>query len=61
MLQETAQDTLTFRNNHTQTALPMRPWGSFLPGTSLGGGGGGRLLEWPDIPLPAVRLRRENG
>ncbi|MHB2264519.1 GMC family oxidoreductase [Aliihoeflea sp. PC F10.4] len=39
MFQETAQDTLTFRNNRTQTALPMRRWGSFLPGTGVGGGG----------------------
>lgn len=39
MFQETAQETLTFRNNSAQTALPMRRWGSFLPGTGVGGGG----------------------
>ncbi|MFN4281385.1 MAG: GMC family oxidoreductase [Alphaproteobacteria bacterium] len=39
MFQETARNTLTFRNNAGQTALPMRRWGSFLPGTGVGGGG----------------------
>jgi len=32
-------DSLTFRNNASQTALPMRRLGSFLPGSSVGGGG----------------------
>lgn len=39
MFQSTARDTLTFRNNRSQTALPMRRWGSFLPGEGVGGGG----------------------
>src|SRR5690606_20044644 len=39
MFQNTARDTLTFRNNREQTALPMRRWGSFLPGEGVGGGG----------------------
>ena len=33
------QDTLTFRNNASQTALPIRNWGSFLPGNGVGGAG----------------------
>ncbi len=39
MFQDTARETLTFRNNASQTALPMRRWGSFLPGEGVGGGG----------------------
>lgn len=39
MFQDTARETLTFRNNRGQTALPMRRWGSFLPGEGVGGAG----------------------
>jgi gluconate 2-dehydrogenase alpha chain len=34
-----AQETLTFRNNTGQTALPIREWASFLPGNGVGGAG----------------------
>jgi gluconate 2-dehydrogenase alpha chain len=34
-----AVETLTFRNNQSQTALPMRSWTSFKPGTGVGGAG----------------------
>ncbi len=34
-----AQDTLTFRNNANQTALPIRAWGSFMLPNGVGGGG----------------------
>ena len=34
-----AQDTLTFRNNADQQALPIRQFGSFLPGNGVGGAG----------------------
>ena len=34
-----ARETLTFRNNANETALPMRHLGSFLPGTGVGGAG----------------------
>ena len=33
------QETLTMRNNPSQTALPIRKWGSFLPGNGVGGAG----------------------
>src|SRR3954447_24202962 len=33
------QDTLTFRNNMSQTALPIRHFASFLPGNGVGGAG----------------------
>jgi gluconate 2-dehydrogenase alpha chain len=34
-----AQETLTFRHNPRQTALPIRTWGSFMPPNGVGGGG----------------------
>ena len=39
LFQEPARETLTFRNNASQTALPMRHLGSFLPGAGVGGAG----------------------
>jgi gluconate 2-dehydrogenase alpha chain len=33
------QETFTMRNSTSQTALPMRDFGSFLPGTGVGGAG----------------------
>lgn len=44
-----AQETLTFRNNLGQTALPIRRWGSFLPGNGVGGAGvhwNGQTWRW---------------
>src|SRR3954466_12483014 len=35
--QDSAREAMTFRNNTAQTALPVRRWESFLPGTGLGG------------------------
>src|SRR3954467_13393784 len=37
LMQDNARETLTFRNSAGETALPIRRWGSFLPGTGLGG------------------------
>ena len=37
LMQDTARETVTFRNREDQTALPIRRWESFLPGTGLGG------------------------
>ena len=34
-----AQMTFTFRNKASQTALPIRSWGSFMPPNGVGGGG----------------------
>ena len=39
LFEEPARETLTFRNDPSQTALPMRQLGSFLPGTGVGGAG----------------------
>jgi gluconate 2-dehydrogenase alpha chain len=38
-MQDVSRETLTFRNNSNQTALPMRQLGSFLPGEGVGGAG----------------------
>jgi gluconate 2-dehydrogenase alpha chain len=37
-----AQMSVTFRNNASQTALPVRNWGAFMLGNGVGGGG----LHW---------------
>jgi gluconate 2-dehydrogenase alpha chain len=37
-----AQTTFTFRNNASQTALPIRTWGAFLMPNGAGGAG----LHW---------------
>src|SRR5436305_14043508 len=37
LMQDTARETLTFRNRTGDTALPIRRWASFLPGTGVGG------------------------
>jgi gluconate 2-dehydrogenase alpha chain len=37
LMQDNTRETLTFRNNINQTALPIRRWQGFLPGTGLGG------------------------
>jgi gluconate 2-dehydrogenase alpha chain len=39
LFQQPAHATLTIRNNPSETALPMRRLGSFLPGTNVGGAG----------------------
>jgi gluconate 2-dehydrogenase alpha chain len=39
MFQEPARETLTFRNRASETALPMRRLGSFMPGVGVGGAG----------------------
>jgi gluconate 2-dehydrogenase alpha chain len=39
LFQQPARETLTFRNNRSETALPMRRLGSFLPATGVGGAG----------------------
>ncbi len=39
LMQDVAKETVTFRNNKDQKALPMRQQGSFLLGDNLGGAG----------------------
>ncbi len=42
LMQDTARETFTFRNEPSQRALPVRRLGSFLPGTGLGGS----MVHW---------------
>src|ERR1700709_1201630 len=52
LMQNTARDTLTIRNNPAQEALPMRRLGSFLPGerrTDRGGARRARAWRWADM------------
>src|SRR4051794_16242702 len=37
LMQDNTKETVTFRNNASQIALPVRRWASFLPGTGVGG------------------------
>jgi len=39
MMQDLSQETVTVRHDSTQRALPIRQYGSFLPGTGVGGAG----------------------
>ncbi|OKL36652.1 GMC family oxidoreductase [Domibacillus mangrovi] len=39
LMQDLSKETITFRNNRKQEALPMRQMGSFLLGENLGGSG----------------------
>jgi gluconate 2-dehydrogenase alpha chain len=39
LFQDASKETYTFRNDRSQTALPIRQFGSFLPGDGLGGAG----------------------
>ena len=39
MMQDLSKETITFRHDPGQRALPMRKYGSFLPGTGTGGAG----------------------
>lgn len=56
LMQNVRRETITFRNNDSQTALPMRRLGSFLPGHGVGGAGvhwngvTWRWLEWDHQP-----------
>jgi len=54
LMMDVSQDTYTIRNKPTETALPMRRLGSFLPGEGVGGAGvhwNGVTWRWPDHEL----------
>jgi gluconate 2-dehydrogenase alpha chain len=42
LFQDLSRNTITFRNSNDQTALPMREYGSFLPGNGVGGA----MVHW---------------
>jgi len=61
LMQDTARDTITVRNNPSQEALPMRRLGSFLPGEVVGGSGvhwSGHTWRWTDMEFK-IRSRYE--
>src|SRR5258705_10413513 len=54
LMQNTARDTITVRNEPKQEALPMRRPGPFLPGGGVGGSAvpwSGPTWRWPDIDV----------
>jgi gluconate 2-dehydrogenase alpha chain len=54
LMVDVAKDTVTARNNPSETALPMRRLGSFLPGEGVGGSGvhwNGATWRWADNDL----------
>src|SRR5215471_11731552 len=61
MMMDVAKDTYTIRNKPSETALPMRRLGSFLPGEGVGGAGvhwNGVTWRWPDHEF-RIRTRYE--
>src|SRR6266581_2864364 len=55
LIQDPALETLTFRHRPSESALPMRRFGSFLPGNSVGGAAnhwGG--ITWRNLPSDHV-------
>ena len=62
LMQDTAKDTLTVRNNPSQEALPMRRLGSFLPGDVVGGSGvhwSGHTWRWTDMEFKVRSMYEE--
>ena len=63
LMQNVSRETLTFRNTASETALPMRQLGSFLPGEGVGGAGvhwngvTWRWLPWDHEPLKHTLAR----
>src|SRR4051812_49506036 len=55
LMQDNAKEAVTFRNTAQQTALPIRRWESFLPGTGLGGA----AVHWerPTYRVPDTDLQ----
>jgi gluconate 2-dehydrogenase alpha chain len=61
MMMDVSRDTYTIRNKPSETALPMRRLGSFLPGEGVGGAGvhwNGVTWRWPDNEIN-IRTRYE--
>jgi gluconate 2-dehydrogenase alpha chain len=61
LMMDVSRDTYTIRNKPSETALPMRRLGSFLPGEGVGGAGAhwnGVTWRWPDHEL-RIRTKYE--
>ncbi|OVZ60617.1 GMC family oxidoreductase [Pigmentiphaga sp. NML080357] len=62
LMQDNTKETLTFRNHAGQTALPIRRWEGFLPGTGLGGAAvhwNGQTYRFQDSDLRMRTLTAE--
>jgi gluconate 2-dehydrogenase alpha chain len=62
LIQDSATETFTFRNQASQVALPMRRLDSFLPGTGLGGSAvhwNGQTYRFQDSDLRMATHHRE--
>jgi gluconate 2-dehydrogenase alpha chain len=62
MMQDNVKETLTFRNNSKQIALPIRRWAGFLPGTGVGGAAvhwNGQTYRFQDTDLRMRSLTTE--
>jgi gluconate 2-dehydrogenase alpha chain len=62
LMQNTARDTVTIRNNPSMEALPMRRLGSFLPGEVVGGSGvhwSGHTWRWTDMEFKVRSMYEE--
>src|SRR5258708_16519667 len=63
LMQDLSRETITFRNEMSETALPMRYLGSFKPGEGVGGAGvhwgtqTWRFLPW-DFETPSRTIER---
>ena len=61
LMMDVSADTYSIRNKPSETALPMRRLGSFLPGEGVGGAGAhwnGVTWRWPDHEL-RIRTKYE--
>src|ERR1700680_4977534 len=62
-MQNLADETLTHRHSSTDRAVPVRQYGSFLPGTGVGGAGehwNGRAIRFlPDVFVLATHLKEK--
>src|ERR1700688_2505075 len=62
LMQNTARDTITVRNNPSQEGLPMRRLGSFLPGEVVGGSAvhwSGHTWRWTDMEFNVRSMYEE--
>jgi gluconate 2-dehydrogenase alpha chain len=65
LMQNIADDTVTHRHSLRDRAVPVRQYGSFLPGTGVGGAGehwNGRAIRFlPDVFVLATHLKEKWG
>ena len=60
MMQNIADETLTHRHSMKDPAMPVRQYGSFLPGSGVGGAGehwNGMSFRFLEISLPSTVFR----